>query len=171
MRKKILIVDDNSELLELLRLGLKQAGFNVATAANGFEALHKARSLAPDVVVLDLVLPELDGFAVCETLKRTAETADIPVIVLTGLSSEFTRFAGLEAGADEYVTKPVTPAQLVSKIECCLATGSRPGGPHHARRPVVEPRKRTTSAVSESSRGDDRGASDERISGATKVFA
>lgn len=126
MRTKILVVDDNSELLELLRLGLKDAGFNVATAANGFEALQKARSLEPDLIVLDLVLPELDGFAVCETLRNDPATAAIPIIVLTGLSSEFTRYAGLEAGADQYVTKPVTPTELVSKIECVLAQSSRP---------------------------------------------
>jgi len=118
-------VDDNSELLELLRLGLKHAGFGVVTAANGLEALQKARSAVPDVIVLDLVLPELDGFAVCETLKKDPATAAIPIIVLTGLSSEFTRYAGLEAGADQYVTKPVTPAELVSKIEHCLAQQAR----------------------------------------------
>ncbi len=129
MRKKILIVDDNSELLELLRLGLKEAGFTVATAANGFEALQKARSLAPDLIVLDLVLPELDGFAVCEALKKEPETATIPIIVLTGLSSEFTRYAGFEAGADEFVTKPVTPDQLVSKIKGRLAQLSDPPAP------------------------------------------
>ncbi len=70
MRKKILVVEDNTELLELLRLNLKAAGFAVATATNGIEALKKAHSLSPDLVLLDLVLPELDGFAVCETLRQ-----------------------------------------------------------------------------------------------------
>src|SRR5437868_2091827 len=115
MRKKLLIVEDNTELLELLRLSLKQAGFCVITAANGVEALKKARTVSPDLVVLDLVLPELDGFAVCEALKRGSETASIPVIMLTGLTSEFTRFAGLESGANEYVTKPINPNQLLPK--------------------------------------------------------
>ena len=119
--RKVLVVDDNSEFLELLRLMLKDGGFCVATATDGLQALQKARSVEPDVIVLDLVLPELDGFAVCETLKKERETAAIPVIVLTGLSSEFTRYAGLEAGADAYVTKPVTPTELVSKIQWCLA--------------------------------------------------
>jgi DNA-binding response OmpR family regulator len=116
MRKKLLIVEDNTELLELLRLGLKQAGFSVSTAANGLEALKKARSISPDVIVLDLILPELDGFAVCEALKRADETAKIPIIMLTGLTSEFTRFAGIESGADEYLTKPVSPDQLLPRI-------------------------------------------------------
>jgi DNA-binding response OmpR family regulator len=104
-------------LLELLRLGFKQAGFSVSTAANGLEALKKARSVSPDVILLDLVLPELDGFAVCEALRRGAETSAIPIIMLTGLTSEFTRYAGMESGADEYVTKPVSPEQLLPRIK------------------------------------------------------
>ncbi len=127
--RKILVVDDNSELLELLRLGLKDAGFSVSTAVNGIEALNKVRALQPDLVILDLVLPELDGFAVCETLKRDPDTAAIPIIVVTGLSSEFTRYAGMEAGADAYVTKPVTPAELVSKINDCLSRPPKPAKP------------------------------------------
>ncbi len=117
MRKKLLIVEDNTELLELLRLGFRQAGFSVSTATNGIEALKKASSVSPDLIVLDLVLPELDGFAVCEALRRGRETAHTPIIVLTGLTSEFTRFAGLESGADEYVTKPVSPDQLLPRIK------------------------------------------------------
>jgi len=117
MRKKLLIVEDNTELLELMRLGLKQAGFSISTATNGLDALKKARSISPDLIILDLILPELDGFAVCETLKRSPDTAAIPIILLTGLSSEFTRYAGIESGADEYVTKPISPEQLVPKIE------------------------------------------------------
>jgi DNA-binding response OmpR family regulator len=120
MRKKILIVEDNTELLELLRLGLKQAGFSISTATNGLEAVRKARSLIPDLILLDLVLPELDGFAVCEKLRREEPTAAIPIIMLTGLSSEFTRYAGLESGADEYVTKPASPNQLLPKINYWL---------------------------------------------------
>lgn len=120
MRKKILIVEDNSELLELMRLGLKQAGFKILTASNGVDALKLARSAAPDAVVLDLVLPELDGFAVCECLRRDEATASIPLIILTGLNSEFARFASFESGADEYVTKPISPERLVSKIKHLL---------------------------------------------------
>lgn len=117
MRKRILLVDDNTELLDLLRESLKSAGYSIATATDGVEALKKANSLEPDLIVLDLVLPELDGFAVCETLKKAHNTASIPVILLTGLSSQFARFAGLESGAAEFVTKPVSPKQLISKIQ------------------------------------------------------
>ena len=122
MKKKLLIVEDNTELLELLRLGFKQAGFSVSTAANGLEALKKARSVSPDLIVLDLVLPELDGFAVCEALRKSEETSTTPIIMLTGLTSEFTRYAGLESGADEYVTKPVSPDQLLPTIKRCIRT-------------------------------------------------
>jgi DNA-binding response OmpR family regulator len=120
MRKKILIVEDNTELLELLRSYLKLAGFVIATATNGLDALKKVRSGSPDLIVLDLVLPELDGFAVCEILKRDSTTARTPIILLTGLTSEFTRYAGLESGANEYVTKPANPDQLLSRIEYWL---------------------------------------------------
>ena len=125
----ILIVEDNSDLLELLRLTLKSAGFSVATATNGIDALKKARSLSPDAVVLDLVLPELDGFAVCETLRKDQITASTPVIILTGLSSQFTRYAGLEAGADDYMMKPVGPDHLVSRINALLAAKQKDAAP------------------------------------------
>lgn len=117
MRKKILIVEDNTELLELLRIGFQEAGFSVCTASNGLEAIKKARSASPDVILLDLVLPELDGFAVCEVLRRGKDTSSTPIIMLTGLTSEFTRYAGMESGADEYVMKPATPEQLLPRIK------------------------------------------------------
>jgi len=120
MRKKILIVEDNTELLELLRSYVRMAGYSTSTATNGLEALKKARSSTPDLIVLDLVLPELDGFAVCESLKKDPATANTPIIMLTGLTSEMTRYAGLESGANEYVTKPANPDQLVSRIEYWL---------------------------------------------------
>lgn len=122
MRKKILIVDDNTGLLKLLSLAVKDAGYNVATADTGPEALAKARTFKPDLLILDLILPEMDGFAVCETLRRDYSFSHMPIIMLTGLTSEFTRYAGLECGASEYVTKPASPAELVSKIERWLRT-------------------------------------------------
>ena len=131
MRKKLLIVEDNTELLELLRLGFKQAGFSVSTAANGLEALKKARSASPDLILLDLVLPELDGFAVCEALRRGADTCGTPIIMLTGLTSEFTRYAGMESGADEYVMKPASPEQLLPRIKHWLRH-PRSGTPERA---------------------------------------
>ena len=117
MRRKILVVEDNTELLELLRLNLKAAGFAVATATNGIEALKKAHSLLPDLVLLDLVLPELDGFAVCETLRKGAATASIPIIVLTGLDNDSARQAIARAGRCDFIAKPVNPKHLVARIK------------------------------------------------------
>src|SRR5579864_1498702 len=106
MPKKILVVDDDADVVELLCFNLKKAGFAIGTAFNGVEALKKARSIAPDLILLDLMLPELDGFAVCEILRRDPATASIPIIMVTALSTQLARLAGLEAGANAYVTKP-----------------------------------------------------------------
>jgi DNA-binding response OmpR family regulator len=126
MRKKILVVEDNTDLIEFLRLSLKEAGFTVSTAQTGVEALKKIRAAPPDLIVLDLVLPELDGFAVCESLRQDSATAAIPILLLSGLSSEFARFTGLESGAHEFVTKPVSPDHLVSRIRHWLQQPQHP---------------------------------------------
>lgn len=121
MRNKVLVVEDNPELLGMLRLALRASGLSVATATNGIEALKKARTIIPDLIVLDLVLPELDGFAVCETLRRGAATASIPIIVLTGLSSQLARLTGLDSGADDYLVKPISPTVLIERVKSLLA--------------------------------------------------
>lgn len=120
MPNKILIVDDNAELLTVLRLGFQKSGFAVRTADNGADALKKARSFTPDLVLLDLIMPEVDGFAVCENLKKQPATAGIPIVVLTGLSSQLSRFAGLESGADEYLTKPFNFSEVLAKVKDVL---------------------------------------------------
>ena len=120
MRKKILVVEDDTDLVELLAFNLKKAGFAIGTAVDGVEALKKARSLQPDLILLDLMLPELDGFAVCETLRRNSGTASTPIIILTALSSELARLAGMEAGANEYVTKPFSVQDLLARIRRAL---------------------------------------------------
>lgn len=126
MRKKILVVDDDADIVELLSFNLKQAGFAIGTAFNGIEALRKARSIAPDLILLDLMLPELDGMAVCEILRRNVTTASIPIIMLTALTGELGRLSGLDCGADDYVTKPFSPRQLVSKVESLLRKRDSP---------------------------------------------
>ena len=149
MRKKILVVEDNTELLELLRLNLKAAGFAVATATNGIEALKKAHSLLPDLVLLDLVLPELDGFAVCETLRKGAATASIPIIVLTGLNNDYARRAGLQAGACAFFAKPVNPKHLVAAIKEMLRQARDSSSPQRGEKakspetPARRPARRT----------------------------
>lgn len=120
MPKKILVADDDAELIELVSFNLKQAGYAFETAANGAEALKKARALNPDLIVLDVMMPELDGFAVCEILRRESATASTPIIMLTALSSELGRMAGLGSGANDFVTKPFSPRELLAHIEDLL---------------------------------------------------
>ena len=116
MKKKILLVEDDADLREMLRTSFRSAGFSVATADNGVDALNKTRTLSPNLVLLDLVLPQLDGFAVCETLRRAPAMATVPIIIMTGLSSELARLAVLESGANDFVIKPVMPSDLVMKM-------------------------------------------------------
>ncbi len=124
MRKKILVVEDDLELVELLCFNLRKAGFSVGTANDGIEALKKARSLAPDLILLDLMLPELDGLAVCEILRRDPTTASVPIIILTAMSSQLARFTGLGTGADDFITKPFSPKLLLERVEERLRCGS-----------------------------------------------
>jgi len=116
MRNRVLVVEDDQDLVELLDFNLRSAGFSTSTASNGVEALQMARSVLPDLILLDLMLPELDGFAVCEILRREPATASVPIIILTAMSSELARFTGLECGANDYITKPFSPKQLVSRV-------------------------------------------------------
>ena len=123
-KKRILIVEDHSELRELIRLRFKDEGYAVATATNGIDAVRKTRSLMPDLILLDVMLPELDGFMVCELLRRDKATKRIPVIMVTGLEGQVPRCAGIESGATEFVTKPVTPADLISRVNHLLQDSS-----------------------------------------------
>jgi DNA-binding response OmpR family regulator len=117
MRKKILIVDDEPDALELIEFNLRADGFDVSSAADGAEALKKARALSPDLVVLDIMLPEMDGLEVCKILRNDTKTAAIPIIMLTARAAELDRVLGLELGADDYITKPFSPRELVLRIK------------------------------------------------------
>ncbi len=117
MRKKILVVDDDPEVRELLGFNLKKAGFAIGTAANGVEALKKACSVSPDLILLDLMMPELDGFAVCEILRRDPATSAIPILIVTAVSGQLARLTGLESGATDYMTKPFSPKDLVARVK------------------------------------------------------
>src|SRR5437667_9880661 len=117
---KILVVDDEPDAVELVEFNLKSAGYEVITAADGSEALKKARSHSPDLIVLDLMLPEVDGLEVCKILRRDPATAGIPILMLTAKAAEIDRVLGLELGADDYVTKPFSPRELVLRIKGLL---------------------------------------------------
>ncbi len=120
MRRRILVVDDEPDLVELVSFNLRAEGYEVITAANGMEALNQARAALPDLIVLDLMMPELDGLSVCEILRRLPSTAPIPVIMLTAWKSELTRIIGLDTGAEDYITKPFSPRDLVTRVKSAL---------------------------------------------------
>ena len=126
MRPKILVVDDEPDALELIEFNLKAGGFDVATAADGAEALRKAHAISPALIVLDLMLPEVDGLEVCKMLRRDPVTAAIPIMMLTAKASETDRVVGLELGADDYVTKPFSPRELVLRVRNLLRRGEAP---------------------------------------------
>ena len=123
VRPRILVVDDEPETVELVEFNLRQAGFDVATAADGAEAIKKVRAQLPSLIVLDLMLPEVDGLEVCRMLRRDANTAAIPILMLTAKAAELDRVLGLELGADDYVTKPFSPRELVLRIRKLLDRG------------------------------------------------
>ncbi len=116
----ILIVDDEEDILEFLRYNLEREGYRVVCARDGSEAIEMARGKSPDLIVLDLMLPEIDGFEVCKRLKLHKETEDIPIIMLTAKAEETDIVVGLEIGADDYITKPFSPKVLIARIRDVL---------------------------------------------------
>ncbi|HKX63018.1 MAG TPA: response regulator transcription factor [Verrucomicrobiae bacterium] len=119
-KPKILVVDDEPDAVELVEFNLKANGYDVVTATDGEEALEKARAVIPDLIVLDLMLPEVDGTEVCKILRRDPRTQAIPIIMLTAKAAEIDRVLGLELGADDYVTKPFSPRELVLRVKKLL---------------------------------------------------
>jgi two-component system phosphate regulon response regulator PhoB len=117
---KILVVDDEPDALEVLEFNLKNAGYEVSTADDGEAALKKARQLLPDLILLDLMLPEVDGLEVCKLLRRDPATSGIPIIMVNAKAAEIDRVVGLELGADDYVTKPFSPRELVLRVRNLL---------------------------------------------------
>lgn len=116
-RRKILVVDDDRKIVELVRAYLQKDGYQVLTAYDGLEALELARSKRPDLVVLDLMLPGMDGLDVCRILQKESE---VPIIMLTARTTEEDRLIGLELGADDYVCKPFSPRELVARVRAVL---------------------------------------------------
>jgi len=117
MNERILIVDDDPEIVRVLRGYLEQAGYRVLTAYDGAEGLRRARQEAPDLVILDLMLPGMDGIDVCRALRQTS---DVPIIMVTARVEETDRVLGLELGADDYVTKPFSPREVVARVRAVL---------------------------------------------------
>ena len=128
MAKKILIVDDDPDLVEAVRMILESKKYNVIAAYGGLEGLEKARTENPDLIVLDVMMPDKDGYVVCKELKADAQLSKIPILLLTAVVSKisttrYTQQSGMETEADDYMDKPVEPAVLVSRIETLLSKG------------------------------------------------
>jgi len=120
MEDTILVIDDEKDILDLVEYNLKDAGYKVLTCAEGRTGLQLARDHKPDLIILDLMLPEVDGKDVCKQLKREKDTESIPIVMLTAKTSELDRVVGLELGADDYVTKPFSPRELVLRVKNIL---------------------------------------------------
>lgn len=118
--EKILIIDDELHIVELLKYNLEANGYKVIFSLNGREGLMIANEKSPDLILLDVMLPELDGFDVCKELKRNKETQTVPIIMLTAKGEEFDKILGLELGADDYITKPFSVRELIARIKAVL---------------------------------------------------
>jgi DNA-binding response OmpR family regulator len=126
--QKILVVDDEPHILELVRYNLTQEGFEVLTAHDGAQAVTRARETQPDLIILDIMLPYVDGLEVCRQLRRASA---VPIIMLTAKGGELERVVGLEIGADDYVTKPFSPRELVARVRAILRRTAGDASPAH----------------------------------------
>jgi two-component system alkaline phosphatase synthesis response regulator PhoP len=126
--KRVLVVDDDAKTVELVKLYLKRDGYRVLTAYDGIEALRLAREGHPDLIVLDLMLPGIDGLEICRTLRTES---DVPVIMLTAKTTDQDKLVGLDLGADDYVTKPFSPRELAARVRAVLRRLPGERGPDH----------------------------------------
>jgi two-component system, OmpR family, alkaline phosphatase synthesis response regulator PhoP len=133
--KTILLVDDEPHIIELIKLYMAGEPYNIETASSGTEALSKFASLKPVLIVLDLMLPEIDGWEVCRRIRRES---DVPIIMLTARTDDVDKIVGLELGADDYLGKPFNPRELTARIKAVLRRASAPGRVVTAGRPPLE---------------------------------
>jgi len=120
--ERILVVDDEANIIDLARLYLERDGFEVEAASDGAQAINKIGSLNPDLVILDIMLPEIDGFEVC---RRVRSESEVPIIMLTARDEDIDKIVGLELGADDYMTKPFNPRELVARVKAILRRADR----------------------------------------------
>jgi two-component system phosphate regulon response regulator PhoB len=124
---RILIIDDEPDVIDLLSLHLRKAGYGLSTATDGATGLRMAREETPALIILDLMLPKMPGLEICKVLKTDGATRQIPVLMLTAKAEEIDRIVGLEFGADDYVTKPFSPRELVLRVNAILRRGKAEG--------------------------------------------
>ena len=137
-KDRILIIEDDHDIVEMLEYNLQQAGYQTLSALNGEEGVRLAAKEKPELVILDIMLPIIDGFEVCRTLKNDDATAHIPIIILSAKSQETDKVVGLELGADDYVTKPFSPRELIARTRAILRRGrDRPSGERTKRGDIV----------------------------------
>ena len=117
---KILLVDDEQDILEIVGYNLTQEGYQVITASNGKEAIFKAKKELPQLIIMDVMMPEMDGIEACETIRRMPELQDTIITFLTARSEDYSQVAGFDAGADDYIAKPIKPKVLISKVKALL---------------------------------------------------
>lgn len=117
---KILLVDDEPDILEIVGYNLSNEGYHVITAENGIQAIKKAKKEKPQLIILDVMMPEMDGIEACENIRRIPELKDTIITFLTARGEDYSQVAGFDAGADDYITKPIKPKVLVSKVKALL---------------------------------------------------
>jgi two-component system, OmpR family, alkaline phosphatase synthesis response regulator PhoP len=121
MEKKILVIEDDPATLRLVDYSLRHEGYQVISASNGLEGLRKAIGESPDLVILDVMLPGMDGFEICHRLKSEPATAQLPILMFSAKAQEIDKDTGIKVGADDYLTKPAAPSEIVSRVEKLLA--------------------------------------------------
>lgn len=117
---KILLVDDEQDILEIVGYNLTQEGYQISTASNGKEAIQKAKKELPHLIIMDVMMPEMDGMEACENIRKMPELSNVIITFLTARSEDYSQVAGFDAGADDYITKPIKPKLLVSKVKALL---------------------------------------------------
>jgi two-component system alkaline phosphatase synthesis response regulator PhoP len=117
---KILLVDDEPDILEIVGYNLLQEGYQIVTAANGREAVAKAKSELPQLIIMDVMMPEMDGMEACESIRKIPELSNVMIAFLTARNEDYSQVAGFDAGADDYINKPIKPKLLVSKVKALL---------------------------------------------------
>jgi two-component system, OmpR family, alkaline phosphatase synthesis response regulator PhoP len=117
---KILLVDDEKDILEIVGYNLNQEGYKVITASNGKEAITKAKNELPHLIIMDVMMPEMDGMEACEMIRKIPELSDVIIAFLSARSEDYSQVAGFEAGADDYIAKPIKPKLLISKVKGLL---------------------------------------------------
>ena len=117
---KILLVDDEQDILEIVGYNLQQEGYTICTASNGREAVAKAKKELPQLIIMDVMMPEMDGMEACEAIRKIPELSNVMITFLTARSEDYSQVAGFDAGADDYISKPIKPKLLVSKVKALL---------------------------------------------------